>query len=834
MLLTYIMLTIAAIWTLLYFRATGIAWVVSAAVALSAWTITSPENLIMQSISWFILVAVSTPLLYRPLRRKLFTEKLFQIFCKIIPKMSDSEKEALDAGTVWWDAELFSGRPNWKILQEYPKPELTDEEQAFIDGPVEELCDMIDDWSITQEHYDLPEPVWDYIKQQGFFGMIIPKSFGGLGFSALAHSAVVMKIASRSVTAAVTVMVPNSLGPAELLLQYGTKEQQDHFLPLLAKGKEIPCFALTGPNAGSDASSMPDTGIVCREDYNGEKNVLGIRLNWEKRYITLGPIATLLGLAFHLFDPEKLLGEKEDLGITLALIPTDMDGIEIGHRHFTLNIPFQNGPNRGKDVFIPMDMLIGGQERAGEGWKMLMECLATGRSISLPALSTGAGKLASRATGAYARIRKQFHMPIGRFEGVEEALTRIAGMTYQMDAVRQVTAGAIDEGERPSVVSAIAKYNLTEKMRKVIDDAMDIQAGSAICMGPRNLIGRIYQSVPISITVEGANILTRSMIIFGQGAIRCHPYILDIMNTTKTKNPEEGLKRFDRLLFRQIRFVAANFSRTLFTGLTQGKFIRAPASGKERRFYQQLSRMSSAFAMLADVFMMTLGASLKRKEKISGRLADILSELYIASCVLKHYRNQGSHPQDMPYVEWAVSQSLLNIQSSINGLLQNYPIRPIAWLLKMIIFPLGFSYRNVNDKLGATMAETILEPCPTRFRLTDGIFIPHNTNDTLGRIESALSRVLASEPIETIIQVSIKKGQLLKHPISTQVERAIEQRLITPEQAEIIRAAELARQDVIMVDEFSPDYKTHIDPYAHQVQKHSNNVKPFNTQGKVS
>jgi len=834
MMITYIISTIAILWTLFYFKSTGIVWFITAATALTSWMIIDSDSLIMQSISWFILIGIATPLLYRPLRRKLITEKIFELFCKIIPQMSDSEKEALDAGTVWWDAELFSGRPDWKKLLNYPRPTLTDEEQAFIDGPIEELCAMIDDWSITQKDYDLPETVWDYIKQQGFFGMIIPKSFGGLGFSALAHSAVVMKIASRSVTTAVTVMVPNSLGPAELLLHYGTKEQQDYFLPRLAKGKEIPCFALTGPNAGSDASSMPDTGIVCRENYNGDKDVLGIRLNWEKRYITLGPVATILGLAFHLFDPDKLLGDKEDLGITLALIPTDTKGVEIGNRHFTLNIPFQNGPNRGKDVFIPMDMLIGGHKRAGEGWKMLMECLATGRSISLPALSTGAGKLASRATGAYARIRKQFHMPIGRFEGVEEALTRIAGMTYQMDAVRQVTAGAIDEGEKPSVISAIAKYHLTEKMRKVIDDAMDIQAGSAICMGPRNLIGRIYQSIPISITVEGANILTRSMIIFGQGAIRCHPYILSIMNTTKDKNPVQGLKQFDRLLFKQIRFVAANVARTLFTGLTMGLFIRTPATGKEHRYYQQLSRMSSAFAMLADVFMLTLGSSLKRKEKISGRLADILSELYIASCVLKHFRNQGSHPQDMPYVDWSVSQSLFNIQTSINNLLHNYPIRPVAWILKAIIFPFGGSYRHVNDKMGARIAETILEPCPSRFRLTDGIFIPHNTNDPLGRIESALSRVLAAEPIEKIIQVSIKQGLLSKHPVNTQVERAIENRLITPEQAEIIRAAEFARQDVILVDEFSADYKTHIDPYAYQVKKRENNIKAFNQKEKLS
>jgi acyl-CoA dehydrogenase len=791
------------------------------------WIGLDQNSPVLQAVFALLLLVTMVPLLFRPLRRKLISNKLFSIFRQATPTMSASEKEALDAGSIWWDAELFTGRPDWKKLLTTPAPSLTEEERQFIDGPVAELCSMIDDWKITHQDHDLSAEVWDYIRSNGFFAIIIPREFGGLGFSALAHSTIVMKIASRSVTAAVTVMVPNSLGPAELLLHYGTDEQRNYYLPRLAAGKEIPCFALTGPDAGSDASSIPDTGIVCRGEHDGQKDVIGIRLNWEKRYITLGPVATLLGLAFHLYDPDHIVGEQEDLGITLALVPTNTAGVEIGHRHNPLDIAFMNGPNRGKDVFIPMDWIIGGQARMGQGWRMLMESLATGRSISLPALSTGAGKLASRATGAYARIRRQFKQPIGNFEGIEEALTRIAAHTYQMDAVRQVTAGAIDQGHSPSVLSAIAKYNLTEKMRIVINDAMDIQAGSAICLGPRNIIARIYQSIPISITVEGANILTRSMIIFGQGAIRSHPYIHAIMKTANTSDPERAAKDFDRLLFRQIRFFLSNIARSLFSGLTQARLLRTPVQGEEAQYYRQLSRMSTVFALLTDTFILTLGAQLKRKEKISARLADILSELYIASCVLKHYQDQGSHQQDYPFVQWACDSALNKIQSSTIGLLQNYPYKPVAWLLKKIIFPLGTSFVPASDKLGSTLAAMLLEPCPSRSRLTQDIYIPHNTNDTLGRIESALTRVIVAEPVEATIKHAIKQGLLAALPADTLAERAVVERIITQEQAEIVHAANQARRDVIMVDEFSKDLKQHFDPVSGPLKNNNSTLTPL-------
>ncbi len=823
MFVLYSLLVIALIWSLIYFRSPAYVWAISGAAALALWVGLDDSMRAVQLSVGLLFVVMIVPLLFRPLRRKLISIRLFSIFKRAIPKMSISEKEALDAGSVWWDAELFSGRPEWKKLLHTPAPELSHEEHQFIDGPVEELCAMIDDWKTTAQDHDLSPEVWEYIKSNGFFGIIIPREYGGLGFSALAHSTIIMKIASRSVTAAVTVMVPNSLGPAELLLKYGSDEQQQYYLPRLAAGNEVPCFALTGPDAGSDASSMPDSGIVCRGEYNGQSNVLGIRLNWEKRYITLGPVATLLGLAFHLYDPDHILGEQEDIGITLALIPTDTAGVDIGHRHNPLDIAFMNGPNSGTDVFIPMDWIIGGQARMGQGWRMLMECLATGRSISLPALSTGAGKLASRATGAYARIRRQFKQPIGNFEGVEEALARIAALTYQMDAVRQVTATAIDQGHSPSVLSAIAKYNLTEKMRVVINDAMDVQAGAAICMGPRNIIARIYQSIPISITVEGANILTRSMIVFGQGSIRSHPYIRAIMETGNTANRDKAVKDFDRLLFSHIRFFLSNIARTLFTGMTGAALVRTPIQGDESCYYRQFSRMSSAFALLSDTFILTLGASLKRKEKVSARLADIFSELYIGSCVLKHYQDQGSHPQDYPLVQWACQNSLNTIQTRILSLLQNYPHRPVAWLLKKIIFPLGTGFVPASDKLDHSLSAMLLEPCPSRYRLTQDIYIPHNTDDALGRIESALTRVIVAEPIEATIRHAVKQGLLQAKPDDTLTRRAVSERIITPEQGEIVHAAVRARRDAITVDEFSADLTQHFDPVTEQMK---NNDKP--------
>ncbi len=753
---------------------------------------------------WLSTLAVLVILNVPSLRQTLVSAKALTFFKRVLPALSKTEQEALDAGTVWWDGDLFSGKPDWEKLLKINTSTLSEEERAFLDGPTNQLCAMLDDWAITHEHKDLPPEVWQFIKAHGFFAMIIPKSYGGLEFSALAHSAVVSKIASRSITAAVTVMVPNSLGPGELLLHYGTEAQRDYYLPRLASGEEIPCFALTGPENGSDAGAMPDKGVVCRGEFEGEE-VLGIRLNWNKRYITLGPVATLLGLAFKLYDPEQLLGDEVARGITCALIPTQTKGVVIGRRHLPLNMVFMNGPNQGNDVFIPMEWVIGGPDMVGQGWRMLMECLAAGRSISLPALSTGAGKLSCRATGAYARIRQQFKTPIGMFDGVEEALTRIAGNTYMMEAARTLTATAVDLGEKPAVISAIAKYNMTERMREVLNDAMDVQGGSGICMGPKNLLARPYQSIPIAITVEGANILTRTMITFGQGAIRCHPYVIKEIQSCHS----DDLERFDEALFGHVGFTVSNASRALFLALTRSKLAASPTVGADKRYYQQLTRMSAAFAFVADVAMLVLGGSLKRREKLSGRLADVLSQLYLASAVLKHYHTQGRQGADKSLMEWACETSLYQIQESLDEFLRNFPHRPAAYLMRAVVFPLGLRYRIPSDVLGHRVAESILAPSDARDRLTDGIYLPEQEDQQLARLDDALIKVVAAEPVERTLGKLVKSGEIEGGSKEQQAEQALEKAFITQDEADRVKEAAEARWKVIQVDDFNHEDLAH-------------------------
>ena len=773
-------------WSLFYFRASLALWTVLIFVCLSAWTWIDKNSIILQSLSWIIFAAVATVLNVRPIRRQLITNTIFSAFKKIIPSMSATEQDALEAGSVWWDGELFSGAPNWENLHKIAKPGLSKEEQDFIDGPVEQLCALLNDWEISHLQHDLSEDVWDFIKKNGLFGMIIPKRYGGLGFSAIAHSSVVEKIASRSVTAAVTVMVPNSLGPAELLLRYGTDEQKNYYLPRLARGDEIPCFALTGPEAGSDASSIPDRGVVCRQEFEGQKDVLGIRVSWDKRYITLGPVATLLGLAFKLYDPDKLLGSEEELGITVALIPTKTKGVVIGRRHFPINIPFQNGPNSGKDVFIPMTWLIGGQERAGQGWRMLMECLAAGRSISLPALSAGASKLATRAIGAYARIRRQFKLPIGKFEGVEEVLARIGGLTYMIDSVRLMTAGALDIGEEPAVISAIAKYHLTESMRKVVNDAMDIQGGAGICLGPRNFLARSYQALPISITVEGANILTRCLIIFGQGAIRCHPYVLQELDAASNPDKTQGKILFDKIVFKHAGFTISNMARSFFLGLSHALFVKKPVQGPVAKYYRQLTRMSSALALASDMSMLALGGELKRKERLSGRLADVLSHLYLASATLKRFRDDGSPEADLPLLQWVCENSLFTIQESLIELFRNYPIRSLAHFLRIMVFPFGQTYRKPSDKLGHKVALLLLSPSDTRERLTKGIYAPKDVTQVMGRLDATLEKVIAAEKVEKKIRKAKAEGLLKEIRSHALLAVAVKLNVITEDEAKRI------------------------------------------------
>lgn len=803
--IAWLLLVLMTLGALLYFRVNLIVWTISVLTVLGLWVALDTGSRLLQSFAILIALLTFVPLLYLPLRRKLISAKFFKFFKSVMPTMSETERDALEAGTVWWDGELFSGAPNWNKMLAYKKPTLSEEEVNFLDGPVEELCKMLDDWTISHIDHEMPTSVWQFLKENGFFGMIIPKQYGGLEFSALAHSQVVMKIASRSTTAAVTVMVPNSLGPAELLLRYGTDDQKNYYLPRLAKGEEIPCFALTGPQAGSDASAMPDYGVVCHGEFEGRTGVLGIKLNWEKRYITLGPVATLLGLAFKLYDPDHLIGNKDEIGISVALIPTNLAGIEIGRRHFPMNIAFQNGPNKGVDVFIPMKYLLGGQAKAGQGWRMLMQCLAAGRSISLPALSTGAGKLASRATGAYARIRRQFKQAIGYFEGVEEPLARIAALTYMMDSVRTMTAGAVDQGEQPAVISAIAKYHLTETMRQVLNDAMDVQGGSAICMGPRNYLARSYQAIPISITVEGANILTRSLIIFGQGAIRCHPYVLKEMQAINQADSELGLKQFDQALFQHAGFTLSNMARALFLGLSHAKLVKKPVNGKIARYYQHLTRMSAAFALVSDMSMLALGGTLKRKEKLSGRLADIASFLYLASATLKRFEDDGQPQEDEIMVKWVGDYCLFKIQEAMMGLLRNYPIRLLAHTLRIFVFPFGQTYRQPDDALGQKVARHLLSPSASRDRLTAGIYIPTDLSEVIARLDAALYQIVTAEPAEKKLRAAQKK-RLLDEGASEQIlKQAVEQEILTSKEAELIRLAEVARLEVITVDDFPQD-----------------------------
>jgi acyl-CoA dehydrogenase len=796
-----IFLILVTLWGLAYGSARAIIWILVPPVLLLSVQMAGLLSLPFATPLWIGYAITLFFYLLPDIRRQRITRPLLRTFRKVMPAMSETEKAALNAGNVWWDGELFSGQPDWNHLLRQPACRLTDREQAFLDGPVQTLCDKLDDWQITHHEQDLPADVWSYIKASGMFGMIIPESQGGLGFSAYAHSQVVMKIASRSITAAVTVMVPNSLGPAKLLMTYGTDEQKNRYLRPLATGEEIPCFALTSPDAGSDAGAIPDLGVVTRGEYEG-KEILGIRLNFNKRYITLAPVASLIGLAFKLEDPEQLLSDDPHPGITLALIPHDTPGISIGQRHMPLNIPFQNGPITGRDVFIPIDSVIGGEDGIGQGWRMLVESLSEGRGISLPALSTGAGKHASRYTGAYAAVRNQFGRPIGTFEGVEEALARIGGMTYQMDAARKLTLSALDDGETPSVISAIVKYHLTERYRQVINDAMDVQGGSGICLGPDNLIGRAYQGIPIAITVEGANILTRSMIIFGQGAIRCHPYVLKEFRAAENPDQYTALREFDEALFSHIGFVLTNFARTLWLGITHGRLSYSPMEGPARRYFQRLNWMSSAFALTADIALMTLGGALKRKERISARLGDMLSELYIASATLKRFHEEEEKAEDLPLLQWAMDDSLYRIQHALRALLRNLPVRSLAWFMRLIIFPAGLPFHKPTDAVEHQVARLLMQPGAVRDRLTRGIYVTQDPSQRTDQLEQALIAVAEAAPIARTLRKARHAGQLVSDDEASMIDEAVSLGMLNETDRQTLLTAQQLRSKVIQVNAF--------------------------------
>ena len=760
-------------------------------------------------MTWILalIAAAALVVFLPPLRRLIITGPIFALFKRVLPAMSQTEREALEAGTVWWDGELFSGRPDWPKLLAYPTPTLTPQEQSFLDNECEELCRITDEWATTQQHQDLSPESWRYIKDKGFLGMIIPKKFGGLEFSAYAHSQVVQKLATRSSAGVVSVMVPNSLGPAELILHYGTEQQKDHYLPRLAKGLEIPAFALTSPWAGSDAASIPDVGVICKGLWQGHE-VIGMRVTWDKRYITLGPICTVLGLAFRMVDPDHLLGAEDDLGITCALVPANHPGVNIGRRHAPLNAVWQNGPNSGTDVFMPLDWIIGGPAMIGQGWRMLMECLAAGRSISLPASNTGMAKLAVRGTGAYARVRSQFKTPIGKFEGVEEPLARMGGNTYMMDAARTMTASAIDLGEKPSVVSAIVKYHVTERARKVINDAMDVQGGKGICMGPNNFMARAYQQMPVAITVEGANILTRSLIIFGQGAIRCHPFVLKEFLAVREEDHAKGLRDFDAALTGHIGFTISNAIRSFGMGITGSHFVSVPdnIAPETRRYYQQLTRFSAAFAFIADVSMLVMGGDLKRKEKLSARLGDILSLMYLCSATLKRFEAEGRQAADAPLMHWAIWDAMFAVQNAFEGVIANYPNKLVAALLHRFILPLGRPYVVPSDALGHEVAKLLIAPSAARDRLTAGMYVPRDESDAIGVLELALDATIAAEKVEAKIRAAQKAGRIAGIGAAQLLRAARDANIITAEEHAQIEQRNRLRDKAIHVDDFPQDF----------------------------
>jgi acyl-CoA dehydrogenase len=731
-----------------------------------------------------------------------------------LPKLSDTESEALKSGSVDWDGELFSGRPDWNKLLQAAPAKLTTEEQAFIDGPVEQLCAMLDDWKITNEQYDLPKEVWAFIRENGFFGLMIPTESGGKGFSHSAHSEIVMKISTRSVSAAVTVMVPNSLGPGELLMEYGTDQQKEFYLPRLAKGDETPCFALTSPIAGSDAGAIPDKGIVCRGKWKG-KEVLGLKVTWNKRYITLAPVATLIGLAIKVYDPDKLVGDEADIGVTCVLIPSDTKGVNSGARHLPMNTVFMNGPTWGKEVFIPMDQVIGGQAMLGKGWTMLLECLSIGRSISLPALGTGAGKLACLATGSYALTREQFGRSISQFEGVQEALEPMAGYTYMMDAARLLTSGMLDRGVRPAVPSAVLKYRNTDLMRTVINHAMDVVAGRGVITGPRNFLSRAYQAVPIGITVEGANILTRSLMIFGQGAIRCHPFIVDEIAAAGLQDQNEAVKKFDAVFYKHIAHTSRNALRAFVLGLTHGCLESAPKKGNICKYYKQLGRFSAAYALMTDVTLLSIGGGLKARQRLSGRMADCLTNLYYASAVIKFWHEENYAEEQRLLVEWSLQTCLHDLQKNLRELIINFPVPALRWPLRILVFPLGaIGLNGPDDKLGQQVAMSIVNDTPVRKRISQGCYINSSENDSLGRVLNAYRLANETKEMRERLHKAIGKHDpddldgialLMGHERKELVDWACQQKIITEGESEKLLEALTALYDVLRVDAFDAE-----------------------------
>lgn len=720
---------------------------------------------------------------------------------RALPQLSGTEAEALAAGEVWWEAELFSGNPDWGRLHATAAPKLSDREQAFLDGPCRELCALIDDWRLNQRDSDLSPEIWQHLRQHRFFGMIIDEAYGGLGFSAFAHSEVVRYIATRSVAAAVTVMVPNSLGPGELLHQFGTDAQKDHWLPRLADGRELPAFGLTSAEAGSDASAMRDEGIVEYGSWQGQQ-VLGIRLNWAKRYITLAPVCTVLGLAFKLRDPDRLLGRTEDIGITCALVPTDLPGVETGRRHIPSSTMFMNGPTTGNDVFIPLDHIIGGLDYAGRGWMMLMSALAAGRGISLPSMGCAAISVSAHTTGAYARIREQFKLPIGKFGGVQQPMARLAADAYVMESARRLTCAGLDEGRALSVISAIMKAHATMRMRDAVNDAMDVHSGKAVIDGPSNYLLPQYRAVPIGITVEGANIVTRSLIIFGQGAIRSHPHLLDEMQALQLDDEEESLDAFDRAFWAHAGHVLRTVGRAWWRAWTGARLAPAPDdAGAAAPIYRRLSRWSAAMALVSELAFLTLGGALKRKEMISVRMGDVLSEMYLLSATLKRWRDDGRPNEDLPLLDYAAARSFARIRMALDQVLQNFPARWAAAIGRFLTLP-GGSPRPPGDALVERCAALIFAPSPTRERIV-GRLDDGCAQGGVALLNRAFAAVVGLEPVTTKLRET-------GHDPDSGLEAGV---ISEADRARLAEMEDLVAR-VIAVDDFTPDELARLYPGA--------------------
>jgi acyl-CoA dehydrogenase len=766
-------------------------------------------------LAW--LPAVVLALLAVPeIRRAVLVAPAFRMVKKILPKVSATEQEALDAGTIGFDAELFSGRPDWARLRAVPPITLTAEEQAFLDGPTEELCRMIDDWQVRHNEREIPEEIWTFVKSHGLLGMLISKAHGGLGFSPQAQSLVLGKIASRSPDVVTIVMVPNSLGPGELIEKYGTEQQKHYYLPRLAKGEEVPCFSLTGPTSGSDAATMRDIGTVVKETFEG-KETLGIRLSWDKRYITLGPKATLVGIAFRLFDPDNLLGKGEDVGITLAIVPANHKGVNIGRRHLPSGAAFPNGPNWGKDVFIPMDWVIGGAAMAGHGWRMLMECLSAGRSISLPSSATAGAKAMLRFSTAYGRIRRQFGLPVAKMEGLEEPLARLVETAYVNEAARAVTAAMVSRGEKPAVISALMKYQTTERLRRAVNDAMDLHGGRGICDGPTNYLQSAYHMVPVGITVEGANILTRTLITFAQGALRSHPYLYKEVQAVQDPDDKRGLDLFEQAFMGHIGFSVANVFGALFHNLTFGVFGTAPEKAHgTAQWYRQLWRASHNFALVADLTVALLGGGLKTKQKVTGRLADALSELYFLACVLKRYEDDGRPEPDRKIVDYAAQNALYRFQEALAGAIDNFPAAWARLLMRALVFPLGRHYRPASDRLGHEIVQLVIVPGEVRDRLTRHMYVTKDPRDPTGLLEVALEKVIAAEGAERKIERAVRAGTVHRFHGVDWIGEAERKGIIDAAEAQLVREAEALTDRVIAVDDFDPaELKPHYASLGH-------------------